>query len=104
MLYMSRYHVCPLVMLAVFPAMTQMFAQPAPRRSDELCTILKESAAASGNKFTVTKPGACRMNLDEAYTLFVDYTPEALHLGIIFDPVILKGDVSAYWLRLSTLD
>lgn len=44
------------------------------------------------------------MNLDEAYALFVDYTPQTVHIGMTFDPVMLKGDASAFWLRLSTLD
>jgi len=44
------------------------------------------------------------MRLDNAYALFVDYSPQALHVGMTFNPVILQGDASAFWLRLSALD
>ena len=34
----------------------------------------------------------------------MDYNPQIVHVCMTFNPVILKGSASAFWLRLSTLD
>jgi hypothetical protein len=81
------------------------FAQPAPERSDELCASLKISASDSGRVFNAYKPGACMMSIDTGYNLFVDYNPpETLAVSLSVSPVLLNGDASAFWLRLSALD
>jgi hypothetical protein len=92
------------LVLALFAPVTVAFGQTAPQRSEELCSALKQSAENAGNTFAVTKPGACRMRLDNAYALFVDYSAQTLHIGMTFNPAILQGDASAFWLRLSALD
>lgn len=99
-----------LARLAVLPSVACLLmgsasAQPAPQRSDELCASLKESAADHSREFKETKPGACMMNIDTGYNLFVDYgLPETLAVSLSVNPVLLSGDASAFWLRLSALD
>lgn len=91
------------VLLVLFYA-PAAFSQPAPQRSDELCASLKESSATSGKEFKAYKPGACMMNIDTGYNLFVDYTPDTLMVSLSANPVLLNGDAGAFWLRLSAFD
>jgi hypothetical protein len=101
---MTHKLVSVVLVLVLFSPAGGLVGQTAPQRSDELCLALKQSADDAGKQFSVTTPGACRMRLDNAYTLFVDYSPQVLHVGMTLDPVVLNGDASAFWLRLSALD
>jgi len=65
---------------------------------------LKESSASSGREFKAYKPGACMMNIDTGYNLFVDYSPDILTVSLSVNPVLLNGDAGAFWLRLSAFD
>lgn len=82
-----------------------MFCQPAPQRSEELCATLQQTAAEKGRTFEKDVPhaGACRMNLDTGYDLFVSYGEQTLALGLRVNAVTLQ-DANAFWLRLSALD
>ena len=91
-------------LLALVPLARQISGQTAPQRSDELCSTLKQSGSDSGRQFTMTRPGACMLNIDTGYNLFVDYRDEVLAISLSFSPALLKGDASAFWLKLSTFD
>lgn len=97
-----------LILLVAWVLADGAFAQPVPKRSEELCGVLKESSVEKGLEFTVTRPGACRAGIDKGYTLTVNYTvgddEPMLHVGLMVDAVVLGGDASAFWLRLSALD
>jgi hypothetical protein len=96
----SRYCVLTLLVLAASP----LFCQPAPQRSDELCLTLQQTAVEQKRKFTVTRPGACSLNLDAGYDFFVGYDERALYLYLKIDARLLNGDASALWLRMSAFD
>lgn len=89
-----------LAFVAIFPAMSQT----APQRSNELCTSLSAVASERALRFTPFKPGACAIDIDTGYTLFVNYDHRLLHVSLGVNAAILNGDASAIWLRLSTFD
>jgi len=80
-----------------------VFCQTAPRRSEELCASLKQTAEENGKHFKVTAPGACLAEIDTGYNLIVTYSGENLHVGLM-QTFLTNGDPSAFWLRLSALD
>jgi hypothetical protein len=95
--------------LAVLPfligaAAAPALSQTAPQRSDELCAALQQTAVEQARKFTVTRAGACRVNIDTGYDFFVNYDEQTLHLGLVIDAGLLNGDASALWLRISAFD
>jgi hypothetical protein len=97
--FFSSACVAPFLMLSI-----GAYGQPAPARSDGLCTALRQAASDGGFEFKTTYPGACAANIDTGYKLLVDYSEQTLHLGLSVDPVLLNGDASAFWLRLSAFD
>lgn len=90
----------PILLCVVLP----LYCQPAPKRSEDLCNILQQSAGDKGLAFRTTKPGACLLTIDEGYDFFVDYTDQFLHLSLSVDAMLLNGDAGAFWLRLSAFD
>ena len=79
--------------------------QPAPQRSNELCSLLKQSALEQSKQFIPDDhPGACRMGIDYGYTFFVDYSDRRLYVGLTVIPALFNGNSNAFWLRLSALD
>jgi len=99
----SMARTCFFVVFLLCGALTPVFGQTAPQRSDELCTALKQTASENGKNFTVTAPGACLAEIDTGYNLLVTYNGENLHVGLV-QTFLVNGDPSAFWLRLSMLD
>jgi hypothetical protein len=93
------------LLLGAFLCSVSAFRQTAPQRSEELCATLQQTASEKGRAFYKDVPsvGACRMNIDTGYDLFVTYTDQTLDLGLRVDAALLR-DADAFWLRLSALD
>jgi hypothetical protein len=89
--------------LLAFMLAARVFCQTAPQRSEELCTVLKQTASENNRIFKVTAPGACLAEIDTGYNLVVTYNNENLHVGLV-QTFLVNGDPSAFWLRLSMLD
>ncbi|MGH9342461.1 MAG: hypothetical protein ACRD19_01655 [Terriglobia bacterium] len=90
--------------LFLLPLAPTIMAQPAPARSDGLCTALRKTASERALKFTVTSPGACMLGIDKGYNLVVSYNREILNAALGVNAVLLNGNASAFWLRLSAFD
>jgi hypothetical protein len=87
-------------------ASSPVFSQTAPQRSEELCVAIQPTALENARRFEfdVMRSGACRVNIDNGYDLFVTYDDRALHLAIGVNLGLLNGDASAFWLHLSAFD
>jgi hypothetical protein len=69
-----------------------------------LCAAIQPTAVENGRRFEVTQPGACQVNIDTGYDLFVMYDDRSLHLALGVNFGLLNGDASAFWLHLSAFD
>jgi hypothetical protein len=78
--------------------------QTAPQRSEELCSALQSTASEKGRQFAVDRPGACMINIDTGYNLFVNYSERRLFVSLGIWAGLLNGDSSAFLLRLSAFD
>lgn len=81
-----------------------LHGQPAPQRSDNLCSELKQAAVENGRDFSSHRPGACMVAIDKGYSFGVDYDPQSLFVSLLVHTQVLDGDASAFWLRLSAFD
>src|ERR1017187_6163358 len=88
----SRKHVLPV--FAMLVASSPVFSQTAPQRSEELCVAIQPTALENARRFEfdVMRSGACRVNIDNGYDLFVTYDDRALHLAIGVNLGLLNGD------------